>query len=68
MGLQQSGRPRGRFVAEGPLLQNWASVVAPSGGPSMLRSSSPGERTRGGALGLNNGACGASIRRDDEQA
>jgi hypothetical protein len=43
-------------------------VAAPGRGPSTSRSSSPGERARGGALGLPNGARGASIRRDGEQA
>jgi hypothetical protein len=68
MGLQRSGRPQGRPIAEGPLLQDRASVVAPVGGPSTSRSSSPGERMCSGALGLPNGACGASIRCDGEQA
>jgi hypothetical protein len=51
MGLQRSGRPRGKLAAEGPLLQNRVSVAAPSGGPSTSRSSSPSEQTCGVALG-----------------
>jgi hypothetical protein len=43
-------------------------VVASGGGPSMSRSSSLGERTHGGALGLPNGARSASIQRYGEQA
>jgi hypothetical protein len=68
IGLQRSGWPQGRLVAEGPLLQNWASVAALGGGPLMSRSSSLGEQTHDGALGLPNGAHGASIRCDGEQA
>jgi hypothetical protein len=59
---------RGRLVAEGPLLQNQALVAAPGGGTSTSRSNSLGEQTHGGALGLPNGARGASIWRDGEQA
>jgi hypothetical protein len=68
MVLQQSRWPRGRLAAEGPLLQNRASTTAPGRGPSTSRSSSLGEWMHGGALGLPNGACGASIWRGDELA
>jgi hypothetical protein len=43
-------------------------VAAPGEGPSTSRSSNPGERMRGGALGLPNEARGASIRRGGELA
>jgi hypothetical protein len=67
-GLVGIRRPRGRLAAEGSLLQNRASAVAPDGGSSTSRSSKPGERMLGGAQGLLYGVCGASIRRGGELA
>jgi hypothetical protein len=55
-------------VAEGSLPQNQASVAAPGGGPSTSRSSKPGEGMHGGAQGLLNGGCGASIQHGGELA
>jgi hypothetical protein len=55
-------------VAEGSLHQNRASAAAPGGGPSTSRSSKLGEQMHGGALGLFNGVCGASIRHGNELA